>query len=283
MDVEKIKNYYKYSQWFYNVFYSYLNANSMHHGIWTNEVKNLKQACEKTNQIIIDKTGITKSNLVLDAGCGIAGTATYIAQKTGAKIKGISISAPQVKQAKNQVLKRNLNNLIKISQQNYTKTNFPNNTFDVIYAVESACYAYPKKDFTDEAFRILKPGGKIIIVDGYTKNLNMNQEEKKMLDVFKTAFALDYFGTSEEMTQALKNSKFKIKNVEDYSKKVLPTVIHLEFLRKKLSPIINLCKYIPHPFTQAGYQNAEAVRSEAYFMKSGHVSYVVHIAEKPKT
>ena len=282
MNVSDIRKYYKYSQWFYNVFYSYRNSGSMHHGIWIDNVKNLKEACEKTNQIVIDKTKITKSSLVLDAGCGIAGTAIYIAKNTGAKVNGISISPLQVKEAQKQVSKNNLNELVKISQQNYTKTNFADNTFDVVYALESACYAYPKKDFTNEVFRILKPGGKLVISDGYIKTLKLNNEEKEMLEAFKKAFVLDYFGTGEEMTKALKKSGFKIKSIEDYSNEVLPTVTHLDSLRKKLSPIINLCKYIAHPFTQAGYQNALAVKSEAYFMKTGHIKYYIHLAQKPK-
>lgn len=84
---------------------------------------------------------------VLDAGCGVGGGAMYIAKETGAKVTGITVSPKQVERARLGVKERGLDGMVEIIGCDYLRTPFEDRSFDVVYAIESACHAYPKQKF----------------------------------------------------------------------------------------------------------------------------------------
>lgn len=71
----------------------------MHYGFWDDKTKNRQQAILNENREVVRLGRIKKNMRILDAGCGVGGTAIYIAKHTGAKIWGITIDPNQVRLA----------------------------------------------------------------------------------------------------------------------------------------------------------------------------------------
>ena len=71
---------------------------------------------------------------------------------------------------------------IRVIKRDYIKTRYPNDYFDGIFALESVSYAPNKKELIEEINRILKPGGKLVIIDGFRKNIPNNSIIKKIYD-----------------------------------------------------------------------------------------------------
>ena len=89
------------------------------------------------------RMGIKGNETILDCGCGIGGTMKQIALLyPNTNVYGINISDGQIKMAE-QVL-NGLDNC-NLSVQDYTNTNFEDNSFDIIYFCESICYNDYKK------------------------------------------------------------------------------------------------------------------------------------------
>ena len=108
------------------------------------------------------RMGIKGNETILDAGCGIGGTMKQIALlHPDTNVYGVNVSDGQIKMAE-QVLE-GLDNC-NLSVQDYTNTNFEDNSFDVIYFCESICYNEYGKVLT-EVYRILKPNGTLYIID----------------------------------------------------------------------------------------------------------------------
>jgi cyclopropane fatty-acyl-phospholipid synthase-like methyltransferase len=123
----------------------------MHCGFWLKDTKNNDEAIINQYKYLVAKASIDQSKKVLDAGCGVGGGAIYIAKHTGATVVGITISPEQIIEAKKNARKAKVDHLTKFTLEDYTKTGFADNSFDVVFAIESVCYAYPKYVFLREA------------------------------------------------------------------------------------------------------------------------------------
>jgi ubiquinone/menaquinone biosynthesis C-methylase UbiE len=103
---------------------------------------------------------------ILDWGCGI-GKSTYpfALKYPDAEVYGIDIAAPCLKLAYLRAREKGLN--IKYSQQLLEKTDFAANFFDLIHGT-FMIHELPKpalKECVKEAFRILAPGGRFVLLD----------------------------------------------------------------------------------------------------------------------
>lgn len=277
-----IANYYLTSQWLYKYFCYNPSSLGMHLGFWDAATKNRQEAISLENDYVIKAAGIKKGMKVLDAGCGIGGTALHVAQKTGAKVWGITITPSQVTLAKKYAKEKGLERLVTFSVDDYTKTKFPDNFFDVVYGIESVCYASPKSTFLKEAYRIVKPGGKVVIADAYLAKQPTNAKEKKIVEDFAWGFALNEFITEKEMASQIQGAGFvKIKR-EDVLQKVVPSITYYTDLTNVTKLLCLISRYIPISHIQAIYKNYVSLKTFGEGNTLGLVAYFIHCAEKPK-
>ncbi|HWB64696.1 MAG TPA: methyltransferase domain-containing protein [Chitinophagales bacterium] len=115
--------------------------------------------------------GIKNGLHVLDAGCGVAGPAVWLAEHFDIKIEGITISGAQVKQANTVITEKNLGGKIKVQQGDYHELSnlYQPATFNLVLFLESLGHAGDPAKAIAEAFAVLKPGGSIYIKDFYYK------------------------------------------------------------------------------------------------------------------
>lgn len=278
---QNIVNYYQSSQWIYKNFCYNSQSLGMHFGFWNNNTKNLQEALINENDEVIKTAQIKKNMKVLDAGCGVGGTAIRIAEKTGAKIWGITITPEQVKLANKYAQQRGAKNFVDFSVQDYTKTTFPLNFFDVVIGVESICHASPKTGFLKEAYRVLKPGGKLVIADAYLAREPKNDEERKIVNRFKWGFALHEFITEKHMGRQLKKAGFVQLQRKNMTKAIEPSVAYFANFGGKTKLICIAAKYIPISYSQAIYKNYLSTKMSAEGYKKGLAAYYIHTGEKP--
>lgn len=100
---------------------------------------------------------------VLDVGCGVGGTSRYLAKKLpDADVTGITLSPNQVKRATELAVEQNVPNA-KFTVMNALEMEFPDNSFDIVWACESGEHMPDKEAYINEMMRVLKPGGKFVM------------------------------------------------------------------------------------------------------------------------
>lgn len=154
---------------------------AMHLGIWEKGVKNLRQALLRENEKMAELAAITSSDKVLDAGCGVGGSSIWLAKNIGCHATGISLVAQQVEKAKRYAAKQGVGGLTQFLTADFMKMPFPDKSFDVVWAINSVCYALPKSAFIEEAYRVLKPGGRLIVSDSFQGKAHLSNTEAKLL------------------------------------------------------------------------------------------------------
>jgi len=108
---------------------------------------------------------------------------------------------------------------------------FPEASFDIVFAVETLCYAESKEHVFGEIARILKPGGKLVVFDGYDARLPeaMSSFERRASAIAWAAMSVtphdQYIG---DMKEYLAAHSFTDIEMTDLTEKVRPTLRRLD-------------------------------------------------------
>jgi len=122
-------------------------------------------------------------------------------------VVGISLNERQIKKANAFAGKNGLAEKVLFEQKDYLNTNYPSNSFDLVWAIESVCYANDKGMFLKEANRILKPGGRLIMADFFETD-NLPSHDAALVTKWANGWAINSFATAEEFDLKLKANAF---------------------------------------------------------------------------
>ena len=102
---------------------------------------------------------------VLDVGCGFGGTSRYLAKALGSDsmVTGITLSPKQVERGTQLAEEQGVASSTKFMVMDALKMDFPDNSFDIVWACESGEHMPDKKKYIEEMMRVLKPGGKFVM------------------------------------------------------------------------------------------------------------------------
>ena len=219
---QNIANYYNQTLNHYQNWWRLDNNLAVHYGIWDSQTKNFQEALANTNKVLMNFADINEGDQVLDAGCGVGGSAFYLAKQKNARVEGITLSDKQYKYANIKCSKLNLQQLVTFSIQDYNNTNFENNKFDVIWAIESITSAPEKQKFAKEAYRLLKPGGRLIIAD-YFKSDKIKEDPQSLLEKWQNLWSMAPFLRTTEYGNIFKYCGFELTKSKNVTKNIAPT------------------------------------------------------------
>jgi len=175
---------------FLNFFGSGAEVAAIHRQIWGPGVKTEREAFEFLNQLVANEVlGIKGEGLgrVLDLGCGIGGTATWLAQRLGVTVTGLTISAVQAKLATERARKLGLAERCEFVHGDFL--DLPNiGPFEAAYAIESFIHAESPARFFTEAARVLRPGGRLVMCDDFLTEKPTPPEAKRWLNLFQSGW-----------------------------------------------------------------------------------------------
>ncbi len=192
------------------------NSLAIHYGYWDEKVKDFPASLLRMNEVMMEAAKIRSTDKVLDAGCGIGGSSIFLAERIGCNVTGISLSERQINNAKEQAKQKGLERKVSFELMNYGATSFPDESFDVVWGCESICYADDKEQFVKEAYRLLKPGGRIVVADGFVSEFKNNDHStiRNWLD----GWQVNYLETMERFQSFMQSAGFKNISSKDISK-----------------------------------------------------------------
>jgi tocopherol O-methyltransferase len=252
---------------------------AIHYGFWDSDVTRHSDALSKMNQFLAEKAVIKSEDRVLDAGCGIAGSSIWLAENLGARVAGINIHQEQLDIAKKFARERGVENLVKFYNRDFIDTRFPPESFDVVWQLESMCYAENKKELLAETWRILKKGGRLIIADGFQKKQKFNENEQRIVNEWFVGWAVPNVPKIREFGDYLKSMGFRNIEFLDITQNVMPSSRRIHLLSVLGLPIWRFLKLLGLR-TETNLNNFVAGTHQYKILKDGLGVYGVFYAEK---
>lgn len=102
---------------------------------------------------------------VLDVGCGLGGSARYIADEFGCSVVGIDLTDEYVDVANKLTEFVNLNDKVSFKQGSALNLPFSSGKFDIVWTEHAQMNISDKNLFYSEISRVLKPKGRIVFHD----------------------------------------------------------------------------------------------------------------------
>jgi len=140
-------------------------GDNFHFGYFETEETELPAA---TNALIDKMAGlcrITRSSKILDVGCGIGEPALYIHKKFKCAVTGISTSERGVQLAAERSGERGCGGAVSFRVADGMNNGFPDQSFDIVWVMESSHLMPDKKKLFRECYRVLKKSGTMVLCD----------------------------------------------------------------------------------------------------------------------
>lgn len=168
------------------------------------------RASEQLYKLVFSELAMAQEGMkVLEVGCGLGNGCALLAQKMPtAKIFGVDITPMQIERARSRHssgLKVGKNIDFKVGKA--SNTGFKDQFFDQIYSVEAAQYFPSMLHFAQEAYRILRPGGKLVVTAHFSTSNEGYEKVKQLLPT--VAEGVDLIIPIEEVRAAFKQAGFR--------------------------------------------------------------------------
>ena len=218
-----------------------IDSSAFHFGFYDENANNHKDALVNTNKVFAELAGIKAGDKVLDAGCGIGGSSFWLAKNLDARPTGITLSQGHVDHCNNRSKVLGLSDKTNFVVGDYINSPFEDESFDVIWSCETLCYIAEKEEFYKESYRLLKPGGRVIIADGILTEKVNTPDEKKIMDDWNKGWAMQGLYTKAKHEEAAKAAGISEFVVMDYTHK---TFVSLRNLYRKSKNWLGFFKFL---------------------------------------
>lgn len=245
----------------------------IHHGYYEGD-ETPAAAQEKLLKKLTQLLTITPAYRILDIGCGMGASSIYLAKEFQANVAGISLSHKQIEIAKRESVRQALDISFQHDDAHILK-NFTDNTFDLVWSLESAEQFYDKSLFLQQAHRVLKKSGQLMIATWCSDREEYNGKLARDYIKLCRAFDTPYMPTKEYYKEILLERNFSVEMVLDWS----------EFVKKSWSVGLNninnfsWLKLLPYFGFKELYFLSKLKLMRQFFEK-GLIRYAVFVAKK---
>ncbi|MCY7282792.1 MAG: methyltransferase domain-containing protein [Cyanobacteria bacterium CAN_BIN43] len=202
----------------------------MHHGYYGadgTEKKERRQAQIDLIEELLAWAGVQQATQILDVGCGIGGSSLYLAEKFNAQATGITLSPVQANRAIARSQAAGLGDRTSFQVADALAMPFADNSFDLVWTLESGEHMPDKQQFLRECYRVLKPGGTLLMATWCNRPTAppaspLTADEQKHLEDIYRVYCLPYVVSLPEYEAIAQSLSFQAIRTADWSTAVAP-------------------------------------------------------------
>lgn len=243
-------------------------------GYWK-QAHTYPEAAEALATLVAEAAGLGSQDDVLDVGFGFAEQDFFWVRQFGVKhITGANVTEMQVRRAHARLQARGLDQRIQLHVASATALPFRANSFDVVVALECAFHFNPREQFFREAFRVLRPGGRLVTADGTSSTGDRPLGIVSKLALRRWAVPLVNMYDSDEYCRRLSHAGFGNVRHESIRQYVFPGVLKYQALRQK-------GQSSREARVELSEEDVAQCKGLELFKITGMTDYVIFSAKKP--
>ncbi len=215
-------------------FYRDVWGEHVHHGLWLRGNESREVAVRQLVELVAREARIERGSRVCDIGCGYGATARMLVEDRGAEVSAITISPRQHAFAQTRADGR-ANPEWHLGD--WLGNDFPRESFDAAFAIESSEHMADKPRFFTEALRVLRPGARLVVCAWLSSEHPSARAERWLLEPICREGRMPGMGSASEYRRLGVEAGFECERVEDVSDRVSrtwPTIV-LRFVVKLAS------------------------------------------------
>ena len=199
--------------------YQAIWGESLHFGIYTAPNEPMADAMARAKQRMAAPLGLTPQDVVLEVGCGFGALARFLARTYGCQVVATNYSRRQLAQAHARLQPAGLDHLVRLAWADYHALPYDEATFDYWWCQEAITHSTNKPRVFQEAYRVLKPGGKAVLSDQLVRQALLAPDEQERIAARHGSTDL---WDAAAYQHALEACGFRIERYEDWSEHIAP-------------------------------------------------------------
>lgn len=200
---------------------------NIHLGTFVSPDESLQIAMARSNERMTEGLGLGPEHRVLDVGCGYGAMARDLARRFGCQVLATNISERELNWGRQLTAKAGLADKVSFEYADFHDLPFDDGAFDIYWSQEAFLHAADKARVLAEAYRVLKPGGRLVFTDLLVRR---NTPAEMRAVIYERVKAPDMWD-APDYVDALAQAGFRVKVAEDWSEHVAPTYA---WVRKEL-------------------------------------------------
>ncbi|MGE5220682.1 MAG: SAM-dependent methyltransferase [Chloroflexota bacterium] len=200
--------------------YRNLWGTSLHHGYWITGKESPEEAVANLTRLVAEQGRIHSEEHVCDLGCGYGAIAFTLNREYHACVSGITISRAQFQYAAAAAAG---SRGVEFFHCDAIHNGLASESFDAAIAVESSEHMLDKARFFAEAHRLLRPGGRFVVVAWLTRDCPGPRESKYLIEPICREGCLPGMASATEYRSMLERAGFRELTYLDLTERVKKT------------------------------------------------------------
>jgi tocopherol O-methyltransferase len=270
VDPDRVRKHYDRLSFLYRMFW----GEHLHHGYW-NGGETPEQAQIQLMELLARRAAIPRGANVLDIGCGVGGSALWLARQHECRVTGMTISPVQARMATKKAKSSGLDGKVRFEVKDANSWQPEPASFDAIWIMESSEHFPDKKHFFERCALALRPGGTLAVCAWLRRDGAMPPGEQPLVETIAEAMMSASLDSLSSYTEWMREAGLTVTAAEDITRHVEHTWVHCA--RIGANPILKfLVRFTGGPTRR--FVRAFPLMVEAY--ASGAMAFGLFVAKK---
>jgi arsenite methyltransferase len=243
-DADATISYYTQSEWGYQMYHS--KEDAIHMALNPDGIFD-PDGYYAQPRAVGEKISELNAKTVLELGCGKGFNSCFLAEQyPEVQFTGIDLTRSHI-----EIARRKADKFPNLSFQegDFNRLNFLDQSLDIVFAFECLCHASEAEIPLSEIFRVLRPGGQLIVFDGYRqiKFTQLPELVQTATQLVEISMAVRHgFSEINDWNAIAQSIGFRVQSIEDISFAIQPTLLKLQKLSLKVFSLSWKIKILIH-------------------------------------